>query len=58
MKLIRIEKCGECPYLYYATGIHRTDVVPLRCTRNGRINVITDVHTTHPDCPLPDAEKE
>jgi hypothetical protein len=56
VKIIRIEKCGWCPYLYYNKEFQpRGDfIIPLGCYRKGAIPLITDPSSIHPDCPLPD----
>jgi hypothetical protein len=42
MKIIRIEKCGECPYMFVGKDF-------CKCEKNYNIVLAT---TMHPECPL------
>lgn len=63
MKVIRIEKCGECPYkegtmfIYEEPEAVRSEKVYVCEHPDAHGHYINDLDIIHPDCPLPD-EKE
>jgi hypothetical protein len=50
MKIIRIEKCGECPHVYPEDGGYDACYLLFEGDR-----VLVNYDTIHPDCPLEDA---